>query len=531
MRSKFVFGLIAAMMVLTLAPSSFAQINIQVFPNGSAQEIDTNRNAQTADPLSAGAGILVSGALVANSPLTTTSLLIDYPSNVTSGSAILVGALPPSDPVRIEGQTGVFAAAVISTINYITGVVEITLPGFDDPSTPAIETNTLSGSFRLVGVRIDANGLTAPVSATFSLNNTANNYILSTTTGTIINALGDGIASMAVGGRNSSSVNSGTATIFTNRLVVDNMASFVVTEGFASGWRTDVQSTTNGTTTPNSTQVRLTFTGIPTGVTIPFSITDKSGTLTVTGMPASVTSTTNVVTLSFTTTSLTAVEAFQVDLGAIPQPGTSVTLTPGTVTVTATMSPIGTALNSSQQPTVTGGFPRFAQEDIGPVVVVNIVASNTTLLVPFAVRDGAFDTGISLANTTADPFGTGGGGATPSAGTIVLNFFPRAAAGAGTPFSLTTSATVKPGIGLSADGTLAAGSTWTVLLSELLTAAGQTGSYTGYIFFQTNFINAHGAPFVSDFRNFTSFSPMLVLPPPSTAPRTSPANGFESLGL
>jgi len=531
MKSKFVFGLIAAMMVLTLAPSSFAQINIQVFPNGSAQEIDTNRNAQTADPLSAGAGILVSGALVANSPLTTTNLLVDYPSNITSGSAVLVGDIPASDPIRIEGQTGVFAGAVISTINYVTGLVTIQLPGTDDTTTVPIEVNTLSGSFRLVGVRIDANGQTAPVSTSFSLSNTANNYILSTTTGTIINALGDGIASMAIGGRNSSSVNSGTATIFTNRLVVDNMASFVVTEGFASGWRTDVQNTTNGTTTANSTQVRLTFTGIPDNVTIPFAITDTSGTLTVTGMPPNITDGGNVVTLSFTTTSMTSVEAFQVDLGPIPDPGSSVTLVPGTITVTATMAPIGNALNSSQQPTVSGGFPRFAQEDIGPVVVVNIVAANTTLLVPFAVRDGAYDTGIALANTTADPFGAGGGGATPSAGTIVLNFFPRAAAGAGTPFSLTTSATVKPGIGLSADGTLAAGSTWTVLLSELLTAAGQTGSYSGYIFFQTNFINAHGAPFVSDFRNFTSFSPMLVLPPPSTAPRTSPANGFESLGL
>jgi hypothetical protein len=531
MKSKFVFGLIATMLVLTLAPSSFAQINIQVFPNGSAQEVDTNRNSQTADPLSAGAGILVSGALVAASPLTTTNIIVDYPSNITSSWTPFVGAIPTNDPIRIEGQTGVFAAAVISTINYIAGTVTIELPGFDDPATAPIETNNQSGSFRLVGVRIDNNGLTAPVSATFSLSNTANNYILSTTNGTVINALGDGIASMAVGGRTSSSANSGTATIFTNRLVVDTMASFVVTEGFASAWRTNTQTTTNNTQTVNGTNVRLTFNNIPTGVTLPFSITDKSGTLTVAGMPATVTSTTNVVTLSFTTTSLTAVESFQVDIGAIPQPGSSVTLAPGAITVTATMAPIGPALNDQQAPTVTGGFPRFAQEDVGPVTIVNIVASNTTLLIPFAVRDGAFDTGISIANTTADPFGASGGGATPAAGTIQLNFFPRAAAGAGTSFSLTTSATVRPGIGLSTDGTLAAGSTWTVLLSELLTAAGQTGSFTGYIFIQTNFINAHGAPFVSDFRNFTSFSPALVLPPPATAPRTGGGTGVESLSL
>jgi hypothetical protein len=525
MKSKFVFGLIATMMVLALAPSSFAQINIQIFPNGSGQEVGTNRNAQTADPLSAGAGILVSGALVANSPLTTTSLFVDYPSNITSATATFIGPIPVSDPVRIEGQTGVFASASISTINYITGLVEITLPGFGTTS------NTLSGSFRLVGVRIDANGQTAPVTATFSLGNTANNYILSTTSGTVINALGDGIGSMAVGGRTSTSVNSGTATIFTNRNTVDALASFVVTEGFASAWRTSTQTTTNNTQTPNGTQIRLTFNNIPSNLSLPFSITDKNGSLTVTGMPASVSSSSNVVTLSFTTTSLTATEAFQVDIGPIVNPvGSNVTLNPGTITVTATMFPIGPALNDQQQPTVTGGFPRFAQADVGPVGVVNIVASNTTLLIPFAVRDLGFDTGIALANTTADPFGSAGG-ATPQAGTIRLDFFPRAAAGAGTTFSLTTSATVRPGAGLSADGTLAAGSTWSALLSELMTAAGQTGSFTGYIFIQANFINAHGTSFVSDFRSFTSASPVLVLAPPATQSRTTPQGGVESLNM
>jgi hypothetical protein len=520
------------MMVLALAPSSFAQINIQVFPNGSAQEVDSNRTAQTADPLSAGAGVLVSGALVANSPLTTTLLVIDYPANITSGTAVLGIDLPTTDPVRIEGQTGVFAAAVISTINYIAGTVTIQLPGFDDPATPAIETNTLSGSLRLVGVRVDANGLTAPVNATFALSNTANNYILSTTSGAVINALGDGIASMAVGGRTSSSVNSGTATIFTNRLVVDNMASFVVTEGFASAWRTATQSTTNGTTTPNGVQVRLTFNGLVTGLTLPIAITDASSTL---GGPtlsnASITAANNTTIVNFPATSLTAAEAFQVDIGAIPTPGSSVTLTPGPITVTATLAPIGNALSASQFPTTATGFPKFAQEDVGPVTVVNIVASNTTMLIPFAVRDAGYDTGLSIANTTADPFGTAGGGASPTAGTLQFNFFPRAAAGAGTSFALTTSATVRPGAGLSADGTLAAGSTWSGLLSELMTAAGQTGSFTGYIFVQANFLNGHGASFVSDFRNFTSASPVLVLAPPATAPRTTPLNGFETLGM
>jgi hypothetical protein len=536
MKSKFVFGLIATMMVLALAPSSFAQINIQIFPNGSAQEIDTNRNAQTADPLSPGAGILVSGALVANSPLTTTGLTIDYPANITSGWSGLVGAIPASDPIRIEGQTGVFASAVISTINYISGTVTLTLPGFDNPATVPIETNTLSGSFRLVGVRIDTTGLTAPVNATFSLGNTANNYILSTTSGPVITALGDGVASMAVGGRTSNSTNSGTATVFTNRLIVDANASFVVTEGFASAWRTGTQSTTNGTTTANGTNIRLTFSGLVSGVSLPIAITDRSSTLgTVAISNTTITSTNNTTVISFPSTSLTAVEAFQVDVGAIPAIPSSTTLSPGTVTVTATMAPIGAALDDQQQPTVTGGFPRFAQEDVGPVTIVNIIASNTTMLIPFAQVGAGYDTGISIANTTADPFGAAGGGATASAGSLQFNFFPRSATGAGTTFALTTSSSALPGVGLSSNGTLAAGGTWTGLLSELLTAAGQPAgsTFTGYIFVQANFVNAHGAAFVSDFRNFTSYSPILVLPPPATSPRTSPGGnaGVESLNM
>jgi hypothetical protein len=117
MKSKFVFGLLAMMLVLALAPSSFAQVNLQAFGNPSAQEVETNRTAQTADPQSAGAGLLVSGSAIATAPVTRTSLFIDYPAVVTSGAAI-----PTGDPVRIEGATGLFAGVTVSSINYSTGV-------------------------------------------------------------------------------------------------------------------------------------------------------------------------------------------------------------------------------------------------------------------------------------------------------------------------------------------------------------------------------------------------------------------------
>jgi hypothetical protein len=51
-------------------------------------------------------------------------------------------------------------------------------------------------------------------------------------------------------------------------------------------------------------------------------------------------------------------------------------------------------------------YPRFQQANVGPATVATIVPAATTLLVPFAVRDLGFNTGITLANTIADPFGS-----------------------------------------------------------------------------------------------------------------------------
>jgi hypothetical protein len=519
MKSKFVFGLLAMMLVLALAPSSFAQVNLQAFGNASDSEITTNRTAQTADPKSSGAGLLIAGSAIATATVTQTTLFVDYPANVTSSTAI-----PAGDAVRIEGATGLFATAAISSINFVTGVVEITLPGcLPPPAAPGTGCLTpggadpSSGSFRLVGVRVDANGLTAPVSAALSLSSSSNNYILSTSSVAVINAVGAGIGSMAVGVR--SGTNTGTGTILTTGAASDPTGALVIGEGFASAWRTSVQSSTqSASAVANGTGIRLTFAGVPTGVTITLTTTNSSSTL---GTPSltntSITPTALTTQIDFPSTSLTATETVQLNMTFS---STTTAPAPGAITVTATMAPIGAALSGGNAATAADGYPRFAQADVGPVTVASIVSATTTLLVPFAVRDLGFDTGISLANTTADPFGTGGG-ATASGGTLRVDFFPRAATGgAGTTFSLTTSATTRPGIGLSSDGTLAAGATWTVLLSELLTAAGQTGSFTGYMFIQTNFLNAHGSPFVSDFRNFTSFSPMLVLPPPIATSRS-----------
>jgi hypothetical protein len=213
--------------------------------------------------------------------------------------------------------------------------------------------------------------------------------------------------------------------------------------------------------------------------------------------------------------------------------GATLPLTGGAITVQATLAPTGAALgvmgavNTSQ---TTGQVPRYAQnlQPTTALTVVLIVPATTNLLVPFAVAGGGFDTGVAVSNTTADPYTVAGGGATPSNGTITYTFFPNG----GSSFAFTTGAAGTPtGNGGLTSGSLNAGNTYSVLLSELLKAAGKGPAFSGYIFITTNFTNAHGVAFaVSNFDGkFTSYSPMLVLPPPAGFSRNNPAGGAEQL--
>ena len=106
-------------------------------------------------------------------------------------------------------------------------------------------------SFRLNGVRLDVNGLTASVAVAGSLSSSANNYLMGTSTATVISSLSPGIASMAIGG-NAGNTNQGTATVFTNKNVVDSSASFVITEGFPSAWRSAAQNSNSKAAAPIS---------------------------------------------------------------------------------------------------------------------------------------------------------------------------------------------------------------------------------------------------------------------------------------
>jgi len=558
--------------LFAMAPSSFAQVQIQIFPDVSSSEVQTNRNAQTARPGTNGAGLLISGSLLGASPLTATTLRISYPGPITSQPAAAdnddgfnctdpslsttafvcpssgagiggAAGIPTGDPMRVEGATGVFATVGRLRLNTVSSRIEVTLPNAcGAPSGVCTATNTSSGVFRIVGVRIDANGKSGAQTFSASLNNSANNYLLSTTSGTVINNIGPGLAGAAaiglapgnttIPGICGGTLPAGTATIFTNRNVPRACGAFILTEGFASAWRTAIQSgnsSTGPTPGPNAgTQIRLTFNNVPAGVTLALGSSrgsaSSNSSLNMTLSNPTITSSSTTTVVTFVGTSTSDVEVAEFDYSVTtPLSTTAAVTTPGTISVTATLYPFGDGIDSAGVPRQDQGYPTVVEGDAGPTTIVNIVPANTVMLMPYAlVIPPIFDTGIAIANTTKDPFGNSSGGATPGNGTITVDLFPTTSTGgAGTPFSLTTSTTVKPGGGLSSDGTLAAGATWTVLLSQLMTAAGQTGGFTGYIFIRANFLDAHGTATISDFKTYSLTANVLVLPPPATTPRDS----------
>jgi hypothetical protein len=141
-------------------------------------------------------------------------------------------------------------------------------------------------------------------------------------------------------------------------------------------------------------------------------------------------------------------------------------------------------------PTASSLIPRFTPASTSSTIV-SVSLCQTTLLFPFVNSAPGFDTGIAIANTTADPFGT-----KTQAGSCTLNFF---GSGAGT-----TTTQAFP----SAGGTIAAG---TVAAEQ---ASNLRNGFMGYVIAVCNFQLAHGYALFSDtgIRNWATGYLAVVLP-------------------
>jgi hypothetical protein len=126
-------------------------------------------------------------------------------------------------------------------------------------------------------------------------------------------------------------------------------------------------------------------------------------------------------------------------------------------------------------PVGSSQIPNFV---VGPSTTTSTVGTftqcTTSLLFPFVTNQLGFDTGIAIANTSSDPFGSNG--ATAQAGTCAINFY---GAGAPSPSNVTTPS-------------VPSGTVYTAVLS------GIGAGFQGYLIAQCNFQYAHGFAFITD---------------------------------
>ncbi len=153
----------------------------------------------------------------------------------------------------------------------------------------------------------------------------------------------------------------------------------------------------------------------------------------------------------------------------------------GTGTVNMSFAPTSTVTTASSSATI----PRFVDTSSASNLF-SVSICQTVLLYPFVTNQAGFDTGIAIANTTTDPFGT-----SPQNGTCAMYFYGDSAPAA----SVNT-------------GSIATGTVYTTLASTA--AAG----FQGYMIAVCNFQLAHGFAFISDLgaRNLAMGYLALILP-------------------
>jgi hypothetical protein len=161
-------------------------------------------------------------------------------------------------------------------------------------------------------------------------------------------------------------------------------------------------------------------------------------------------------------------------------PATNVPPTTPVGTVSLSFAPTYTS------PTASGLVPRFVPPSTSSTIV-SVALCQTTLLYPFVSAEPGFDTGLAIANTSSDPFGT-----KTQSGTCTLNYF---GSGAGT-----TPTTTTP--------TIAAGTVYADEVSNL------KPGFRGYVIAVCNFQLAHGYALFSDtgIRNWATGYVAQIIP-------------------
>jgi hypothetical protein len=148
---------------------------------------------------------------------------------------------------------------------------------------------------------------------------------------------------------------------------------------------------------------------------------------------------------------------------------------PGTASVTLSYAPTATSGAASK----TLPIPRFTSGSFtGTVFTINVC--RTLLLYPYITNQAGFDTGLTVANTSQDPFFSGDSTTAAQNGTCTFTYYGGTTAAPTTP----PAATTTPNI--------AGGTVWANTLGTI------APNFQGYAFAICNFQYAHGFAFISD---------------------------------
>jgi hypothetical protein len=196
----------------------------------------------------------------------------------------------------------------------------------------------------------------------------------------------------------------------------------------------------------------------------------------------------------------------------------------GTGTVNGNFAPISTYYKMSEDEYE----PRFVDKAVD-TDALSINACRTILLFPYVTNQAGFDTGLAIANTSADPLGT-----IAQAGTCTLNYYGN------TNGSTGPAAQTSPSVG--------AGSHLALMLSGGGGVFAKDGGFTacasgacvaplfqGYIIAICNFQFAHGFAYVSDVQNDPSGRTLgamgylaLIIPDRGDENRAPDANSLDA---
>lgn len=524
--------LIAAVMLVTLSAAAFGQ---SVFTTSSSA--------------------LSTGIATGNAELVGTVVLTATSLPVTGDVYITYGGLPITNTYGVGTVITITCPNLsllptIDTTNssYASGILAINIPALE-----AFVGGATSYSISVSGVRVAINGsgLTGALSATVTTQGGASPNTIAVGNGTVpvINSTtGAGIAASGVYNVPSTAATTGLAsTVATGNPVmnaVTGQMSVTTSGGTTSGLTTAYSTITvkegwNDAFTwfdnTHSTAVRITLAAVPpTGVNyvFPVSVTSYDNTGAVLNANWKISSSCTApavgpaITITHSTTAAnlavcyflqtadsapSAIDYLQIPVAINTTPSSmTFPVAAATYTYTATMGPVLGALTSGSPS--SAWFPRFAALEVGPANILSVTPGQTNLLMPYVSTQAGYNTGIAIANTTADPGSAALGitGATAQTGPITFYFYPVG----GSVISLATSALTSPTTwGLNSAGSLAPGQTFVGMLNSLLQAAGQTvaasNAFSGYAIVVTSFTDATGIYTVSNWTNITAYSAVM----------------------